>query len=162
MAINLRERAPDDGVDARTQAQDIDAHAGGVGVGELGRADVAALAGAVEHLDAAVVAFERLGHEEGDGGWGFAQGGVDRRVGAGQQGVGGGGRRIVQQRGAGHDQDDRKQRRTPEASHCAPAAARSVSSLHCASVSRPRQSCQPWNSPGATAKGAPPAAIAAI
>lgn len=41
------------------------------------------------------------------------------------------------------------------AGHWAPAAARSIRSVHWASVRRPRQSCQPWNSPGAIAKGAP-------
>ena len=163
MAVDLGESAPDNGIDAGIEAEDVDAHLRGVGVGEFGCADVAALAGAVEYLHAAVVALERLGHEEGDGGWGFAEGGVDRRVGAGQQGVGGGGGGILEEGDAGDGEQRGKQgceQRessgwTDRAGHCAPAAARSIRSLHWASVRRPRQSCQPWNSPGAIAKGAP-------
>ena len=116
MAVDLGEGAPDNGVDAWIEAEDVDAHLGCVGVGEFGSADVAALAGAVEHLDAAVVALERFGHEEGDGGGRFAEGGVERRVGASQQGVGGGGCGVLQEGDAGDGEQGDEQSEAGEQS----------------------------------------------
>ena len=154
--INLRERPPDHRVDARRQPQHVDPHLRRVGLGELGIADVAPLAAAIEHPHAAVVALQRLGHEHAHRRGRFAQRRVDRRVGASQQRVSRNRRRILQHGDGRREQHDRREQ---PASHCAPdcapTAARSISSSHSSSVRRPRQSCQPWNSPGATANAAP-------